>query len=134
MYEWRSHTAELELHVEAETEAAVFVEALYAFARLVEVDPGGEPATVDLALEAGDRAALLVAWLEELIFLADTEAFVPEGVAELELSGSEPLTRLRARVEGRRATLDPLVKAATYHGLEFTHEGGRWRGRVILDV
>lgn len=130
MYEWRSHTAELELHVEAETEAGVFVDAVDAFGRLVELDEGGEPTTVHVALDAPDPGALLVAWLEELIFLADTQSFVPDRVEELRLDDG----RLRASIAGRRARLDPLVKAATYHGLEFVHEGGRWRGRVVLDV
>ena len=134
MYEWRSHTAEIELHVEAETAGDVFAEAVEAFGRLVELEDGGEPAAEEVVVEARDAAGLLVAWLEELIFLADTRSFVPDRVAELELRDSESLSRLRARVEGRIAALDPLVKAATYHALELAHECGRWRARVVLDV
>ena len=129
-YEWREHTAEVELHVDAASEADVFRDALDAFGRLVEREERGTPAVHDVALEAGDRGSLLVAWLEELIYLADTASFVPDRARGLELVA----TGLRARLEGRRADIDPLVKAATYHGLRFAHEDGRWRARVVLDV
>jgi len=55
---------------------------------------------------------------------------VPDRAAELHLFDGE----LSARLDGRRADVDPLVKAATYHGLGFTHDEGRWRARVVLDV
>jgi SHS2 domain-containing protein len=128
MYEWRSHTAEVELYVEAPTEEQVFAEAVDAFGRLIELDPGGEPASHELELEAADRGALLVNLLEELIFLADTEGFVPER-AEVELG-----ERLRVTLAGRRTEIDPLVKAATYHGLEFARCRETWQARVVLDV
>ena len=130
MYAWRSHTAEVELYVEASSAEGVFEDALDAFGRLVEREGDGEPAAHDVELEAPDRAGLLVAWLEELIFLADTASFVPDRAAALRLGEQ----RLEARVEGRRSDLDPIVKAATYHGLAFAHEGGQWRARVVLDV
>lgn len=129
-HEWREHTAEVELAIEADTQAEVFSEALDAFGRLVERERGGEPASFEVELEAPDDASLLVAWLEELIFFADTESFVPDTAADLEVASG----RIRARLQGRRAELDPLVKAATYHGLELTRTDGRWRARVVLDV
>lgn len=129
-YEWRDHTAEVELAIDAASEEDVFRAALEAFGRLVEREDGGEPVERRVTAAAAERGGLLVAWLEELIFLADSESFVPDAVESLVLGDSE----LRARVRGRRADLDPLVKAATYHGLQFTSEEGRWRARVVLDV
>ena len=128
MHEWRSHTAEVELYVETPTEEGVFSEAADAFGRLVERGSGGEPATHELALGKRDRGALLVDLLEELIYLADTEGFVPDR-AEVELGET-----LRIRLVGRRTEVEPLVKAATYHGLEFARHGETWQARVVLDV
>ena len=45
----------------------------------------GPPETRPVRVEARDRGALLVQWLEELVFLAETERFVPEH-AEIILS------------------------------------------------
>jgi SHS2 domain-containing protein len=129
MYEWHSHTAEIELHVVAETEERVYADAVEAFSRYVELDPSGERARHEVRVEASDRGGLLVALLEELVFLADTEGFVADR-ASVSLGNG----RLTCLLEGRRTRVDPLVKAATYHGLRFERAGETWQARVVLDV
>jgi SHS2 domain-containing protein len=129
MYEWRGHMAEIELHVRAPSEEGVFADAADAFGRYVELDRGGEPARHDLELEAPDRGALLVALLEELIYLADTQGFVPDRV-HVQIDRG----RLAGVLEGRRTRIDPIVKAATYHGLQFERDDGSWNARVVFDV
>jgi SHS2 domain-containing protein len=128
MHEWREHTAEVELVVDAASEEAVFEEAAVALGELVGGGPGARE-TRTIAVTGGDRGALLVDWLEELIYLADTAGFTARG-ARVRLDG-EALT---ATVDGTLGPVDPLVKAATYHGLSFAHEDGRWRAHVVLDV
>ena len=130
MYEWRSHTAEIELAIEAETEQEVFADAVAAFAELVAIEDGGADEQRMVALAAADRASLLVEWLQELIFLADTESFVAERADDLRLEAGS----LNATLVGRLAAFEPLVKAATYHGLQFAREGNMWLARVVLDV
>ncbi len=129
MYRWVEHTAELELAIEAPTQEAVFEEALAAYAELVGPPLDGQQVVHSVEAEAPDRAALLAAWLEELIFLAETEAFVPER-AEIALYPGA----VSARVEGRRGDPPHVVKAVTYHDLEFSPAGGGWRARGGLDV
>jgi SHS2 domain-containing protein len=129
MYEWRSHTADIELRVLAPSENGVLADAADAFGRYVELDRDGEPARHELDLEAPDRGSLLVALLEELIFLADTEGFVPDR-SELCVDGG----RLSGVLDGRRTRIDPIVKAATYHGLRFERNGDVWDARVVFDV
>jgi SHS2 domain-containing protein len=129
MYEWRSHTADIELRVLAPSENGVLADAADAFGRYVELDRDGEPARHELDLEAPDRGSLLVALLEELIFLADTEGFVPDR-SELCVEGG----RLSGVLDGRRTRIDPIVKAATYHGLRFERNGDVWDARIVFDV
>jgi SHS2 domain-containing protein len=123
------HTGELELAVEAPTESGVFEEALAAFRTLVDsaVD---ELVLHELDISAADRALLLVAWLDELVFLAEVEDFVPDQVVALTLADG----RLRATVAGGRGRPAHLVKAVTLNSLEFREEGGLWHARVVLDV
>jgi SHS2 domain-containing protein len=130
MYRWVEHTAELELHIEADTPRAVFQEALAAFAELVSDGTAGEAVVHDLWLTAPDRAALLVQWLEELVYLAETEDFVPQEVVSIDVGRQE----VRARVQGVLGSPRPLVKAVTYHGLELARREGAWRARLVLDV
>ena len=129
MYEWRSHTGEAELSISAGTEEQVFADSIDAFARYVELEPGGEPARRELRVEAPDRGALLVELFGELIFLADTEGFVADR-ASVSLEGP----RLHAVLDGRLTLVSPLVKAATYHGLRFEQNGQVWDARIVLDV
>jgi|ERR1051326_265425 SHS2 domain-containing protein len=130
MHEWRSHTAEIELAVDATSPEAVFAEAGEAFAELISLGLDGEQHDHRVAIDAADLGALLVEWLEELIFLADTESFVPERVDDLRLDE----TNLTATLVGRRGQVEPLVKAATYHNLRFACDDGVWHARVVLDV
>jgi SHS2 domain-containing protein len=130
MYRWVEHTAEVELHLEAETREQVFAEALSAFAELVSRENEGEQAEHEVAVDAQDDATLLAEWLGELVFLAETEDFVPERLARFELADG----RLEAVVSGRRERPAHLVKAVTYHGLELGPSGGIWKAKVVLDV
>jgi SHS2 domain-containing protein len=130
MYRFVEHTAELELELEAPTEAALFEEALRALAELTSGDADGTAVHHELELEGEDHALLLVDWLHELIFLAEVEQLVAETVVSLELSGGG----LRATVRGRRGHPRHLVKAATLNKLQLRQEGGTWRARLVLDV
>src|SRR3954451_19065846 len=133
MYRWIDHTSELELHVEADSERAVLEEATRALSELLHRDeesPDGEAVTHEVTVEADDRAVLLAAWLEELVFLAETEATIPEGVRFEVFDGRG----LRACVDARRGHPPHLVKAVTYHRLSFEPQGDGWAATVVLDV
>jgi protein archease len=129
------HTGELELELEADSEEGVFEEALLALGELLaehEPEDGREPTRADAAVDvhAPDQATLLAEWLGELAFLAEAKGFVPERASRLELGEQD----LHAVVEGHRGAPPHLVKAVTYHRLEFERAGEVWRARVVLDV
>jgi SHS2 domain-containing protein len=129
-YRWGEHVGELELAVEAGSERGVFADAARAFGELLEDEAGGAPLVVEVTASGRDRAALLADFLEELIFLAETEGFVPGELQALELGDG----LLRARVAGRRAAPPHLVKAVTHHRLAFEPVPGGWRANLLLDV
>ena len=128
MYRFVEHTAELEVELESDSPEGVLEEARRAFAELAGTGDG-EVLERRVSLQAADLPALLAAWLEELVFLADAEGLVVEA-ADLTLEG----TALTGIVRGRRGLPRPLVKAVTLHRLRFRQEQGGWRGRVVLDV
>ncbi|HZT53524.1 MAG TPA: archease [Gaiellaceae bacterium] len=130
MYRWGEHVGELELELEAPTEPALFRDAFAAFCELAGGDgeTDGEQRTIEL--EGGDRGGLLADWLDELVYLADAEQFVPERLVELRLDDG----RLRAVVRGHRGAPSCLVKAVTRHRLAFEPAPGGWWARVVLDV
>jgi SHS2 domain-containing protein len=128
MYRFVDHTAELEVELESESAEGVLEEALRAFRELTGPAKGDEIER-PVSVQASDLPALLASWLEELVFLAETEGLVPES-ADLALDGFE----LSGVVHCRRGEPRPLVKAVTLHRLRFRPENGLWRGRVVLDV
>jgi len=79
MHRFVPHTGEVEVEIEAGSPAGVFAEAVLALAELIG-DEEGEPGMRRIAADAADRATLLAAWLEELVFLAETEGFVAQDV------------------------------------------------------
>jgi SHS2 domain-containing protein len=147
MFRWVDHTAELQLEIEAPTEEAVFAEALAALAELLSSarepdlltpasDERGRNAHDEPSVHrriraaADDRPALLAAWMEELLFLAEDEGFEPVAVESLELGARW----LEAMVAGRLGHPPPLVKAVTYHLLSFAAEDDGYRATAVLDV
>jgi SHS2 domain-containing protein len=129
-YSWIDHTGEVELSIEAESEREIFALGLEALGELLADEPGGESIRRRVSLESADQATLLADWLGELVYLSETEGFLPERLDELVLDG----TSLRATLAGRAATSRNLVKAVTYHGLELAPAEGGWRARIVLDV
>ncbi len=118
------------MEIEAGTERAVFSEALHALRELLADGAEREVVRREVAVDGRDRAALLAAWLDELVFLAETEDLVPEEVESIELAGRG----LVASVRCRRGFPRHVVKGATYHRLAFERSDRGFRATVVLDV
>ena len=130
------HTADVGVRAWGDSEAAVFEQAARAMFSLI-CDPGtvDRREVLDVAVEAPDHELLLVAWLNELLFLFESRRLLLSEFEVLELGA----TTLRARASGealdeRRHALCGGVKAATYHHLWLGQRDGRWEAQVILDV
>jgi SHS2 domain-containing protein len=129
-YRFVEHTAELGLELEAPSLEGLLTEAACAFAELVAGSDAGPPARHLVELDVLEERTIVADWLNELVYLADTRAFVPRRL------GSFARTRsaVRAEVLGYEDAPRPLVKAVTYNDLELVHGPGGWRARVVLDV
>ena len=131
-YTFVEHTGELELQLEAPTLPELFAEAGRALAELM-IENGGGPETVhvDLTVHARDQAALLVSWLDELIYRAETEHAVFTRFDITSLTDTD----LAAKIHGiTPSAFQSPVKAATYHRLQLASRGGAFTATVVLDV
>jgi len=127
------HTSEIGLQVQAATFGELLAEAARGLARLMLREAPAEAAgeTRDFEVSAHDREALLVDWLNEILFVAETGLWIPLEIEVLEASD----TRIRARARGVTVELSPsMVKAATFHGLEVVETADGLSAEVILDV
>ncbi|HEY7193687.1 MAG TPA: archease [Gemmatimonadales bacterium] len=127
------HTAEVCVHVRAPSLGELAAEAGRALARLELATPTPSPSGPSREIEvwATDRAALLVDWLNELIYLAETERWVAAEFDVLEASD----TGVRMRARGVPVAEGPArVKAATFAGLEIRPIPGGLEAEIVLDV
>ena len=129
-YRWVEHTGELQLEIEAPTEEQVFGDALKALAELFGDDRHGSYLLHEIRVAGPERAVLLVEWLDELVYLAETESLVPQEVERIELTDGGVVAGVRCH----RGNPRPLVKGATYHRLAFAATRDGFRATVVLDV
>jgi SHS2 domain-containing protein len=128
------HVGELRIRLDAPSREELFVEALRALAQLLAGSrrlPEATTEPVSVRVDAADLTALLVAWLNELIFRSETERRIYVDAHVQHLSDTE----IQALVRG--AEVDELrtpVKAATYHGLEIKEKSNGVTATVIFDV
>jgi SHS2 domain-containing protein len=132
-HEVLEHRSEIALRIRASGFSELLAEAGHALAgiQLAGADcvPGG-PAR-EVRIPARDHAALLVDWLNELIFLAETERWVG---LEFEVRSADE-QGVVAVVSGVTLEQAPSrVKAATMHGLRLTRVPHGLEAEVLLDV
>lgn len=131
-----AHTADIGLEATAPSRAELFVAAAEGFKVLIY---GDSPATAasrhPVQLAAGDGAELLVAWLNEILFLCEADRLVPASFEIVDLTEQT----LAAVISGEpfdpaRHMVERTAKAVTYHRLVVEERPGRWYARVYIDL
>ncbi|MFN0052363.1 MAG: archease [Planctomycetales bacterium] len=136
MYELFEHTADLGLRVRAADLETLFAEAGRGLFSMVvdDLDQVTPRETRTIELPAGALDYLLFDWLNELLYLCDTQRLV---CCEFEVQLGDQ--GLKAVIRGE--PLDPArhrltheVKAITYHQLKLEHHPDGWLAEVIVDI
>jgi len=134
-FEVIDHTADIGIAAYGADLKEAFANAAYAlFSLMVDLEDVGDAICHEVEVIAEERMDLLVAWLNELIYLFETENMLFKRFEIGELTE----TRLRSSCYGEK--IDPLhhkikaaVKAATYHMLKI-EEGDGFRVQVLFDI
>lgn len=135
-FETFEHTADIGLLARGRTLAELFANAADGLADLI-VDRDGlsDTAQVQVSVAAADPESLLVAWLNELLYLLDTQRFVPRRAQITSLDATSLTAQLFGdAIDPDRHTVRRMIKAATYHALSLRQTDGMWEARVILDL
>ncbi|HYL22417.1 MAG TPA: archease [Gemmatimonadales bacterium] len=132
-HESLEHTSELELWLHAPTWPALVAEAGRALGeQLVHgvLGRAGGPWR-RVSVRGAERATLLAAWVNELLFHAEAEWWVPIEFADVQASDTE----IHARVRGAVVTEPPApVRAAEPSAVRIQDVAGWLEARVILDT
>lgn len=135
-YEIIEHTADIGIRSFGATESEAFENAARGmFSLMGELDSVREVAEFSVSVDAEDRETLLVEWLNELIYIFESNGvllknFRVTDLGETHLAGTatgEPL-------DTDRHQLKADIKAATYHMLKVKETAQGWETDVIFDV
>lgn len=135
-FEVFEHTADVGLHAYGSTLEEVFIHAAQGMENLlvpleqIQLVTGRE-----ISVSGHDAVSLLVAWLNELIFLFDTEYLLFRTFTIEEINE----TRLKGRASGeiydvQHHELSSAIKAVTWHEAAITHTDEGYQARIIFDI
>jgi protein archease len=135
-YEVFEHTADVGLHAYGSTLGELFIHAAEGMESLM-VPPEQVRVQVsrDIAVDGHDSVSLLIAWLNELIFLFDTEYLI---FREFNIDEFTE-THLKGRASGepydaQRHDLSSAIKAVTWHEATVEQAENGYKARIIFDI
>ena len=132
-FEEIEHTADAALRIRGRDFEQFLENAARGMAFIVrEPDsPGAILEKRSVEVRAEDREGLLVEWLGELVFLAETESLLFEACEFAEVGPK----KVKASVLARKATRTrAYVKAVTYHDLKIVETQAGLEATVVFDL
>jgi SHS2 domain-containing protein len=135
-FELIEHTADVGVEASgADLREAFEAAAEGMFSIIAETESVKPTETYQVEADADDAEALLVEWLNELLYLFDAKNVL---LCRFSVTSLTPI-RLEADVFGEkydpsRHRINMAVKAATYHAVSVEEDDAGARVRVILDV
>jgi SHS2 domain-containing protein len=129
------HTADWALQVWAPDLAGLFVEAARGMNALTSAAPGRSPTTTrTFEATASDPESLLVAFLSELVYAAESQRLLFAGF-EVQLSEAAHGWSLRVEMQGAPlVSASKTIKAVTYHNLHVRKTRRGFEVEIVFDV
>jgi SHS2 domain-containing protein len=126
------HTADVSLQIQSEDLAGLLHGAASAMLSLMgmSTDKKGE-STRTIEVEGIDREDLLVAWLQELLYLMERYEVGFGKMDIVEISDTH-LTAITEEIPGMVPSRE--IKAVTYHGLEIKETERGFEVTIVFDV
>ena len=135
-YEIMDHPADAKFRVVAETKQDAFKEVVDAFADVVGGEAGKQVHSIKV--ESEGLEPLLFDFLDELIFLQDTENVVVSHAKNLSLEKLKNGWRLEADIKVNKITPEVYkmdVKGPTYSEMQVDYkEGEGWVLQAVIDI
>ncbi|MBI4675394.1 MAG: archease [Chloroflexi bacterium] len=125
------HTADWAFRAYGSTLQELFENAAYAIFALEGALDAQSTLTREIKVEGVDREALLVNWLNELLFLQETKHETFQKFNFTEFSD----TKLKATIHGAPAkAVTKFIKAVTFHDLKIEQTDKGWQATIVVDV
>lgn len=135
-YEQFPHTADIGVRAYGSSLKELFANAAFAmFDIIADLEGLSGSVSENIELEAPNKEELLVAWLDELLYIFYTKSFIffEFNIEDLTDTG------IKAKVTGRpvganRNRLKTEIKAATYHNLKIEKTDKGYQVEIIFDI
>jgi SHS2 domain-containing protein len=135
-YELFDHTGDIGIKVWADNLKGLFQEAARALFDII-TDRKKVVARLkrEVAVQGSGKEELMVAWLNELLYLHEVEGllFCDFALSQIEKQSLQGVARGEKFQEGHHL-IKTAIKAVTYHQLEIEKHKGRWQARIIFDI
>ena len=121
------HTADVAAELSAPSEAGLYQAGVDALRELlVGASPVRSVEERPIEVRGADPSMRLVHFLADVLYLYDTERFLPHRVSPAGVTGE--------RFDPGRHRALREVKAVTHHGAEIARAAGTYRATVVFDV
>lgn len=138
-FKFFEHTADAKFQAYGETlEEAFSNAALAMFSIMVDTEKVEKNKEWKIKVEGKDKGSILYDFLEELLFLLDTEHMILNSVKEIKIIKDKKQYRLKAIIEGDTISdnheMLGEVKAVTYNDMEIKEEENKTTVQVVVDL
>jgi len=132
-FKFLEHTADIKFQAFGKSVEEVFENSSLAMLNAMYDGKIEKKKKIKIKVEGKDFESLLYNFLEEFLFLFDSEGFLSGEVKNLKINKF----KLKAEVLGDKASnynFTRDIKAVTYNEMFVKKEKGRWVSQVVLDV
>ena len=138
-FEFLPHTADVKFRAYGKTLEEAFANSALALTKVI-FDPTKVEANIEKNIEvtSEDEKALLYDFLEQFLFLLDTENFLLHQVKEITITKKDQGFNLKAKIIGdtqiEKYEPETHIKAVTYQEMEINQDDKGFMLQVILDL
>lgn len=132
-YRVLDHDADICLEVYGSSMEELFRSAAKALFSLI-TDPGSVSPSLTRTVIAEGNGELLVNFLNELLYLFDTQRFIPCDVSVSFTGRGLSATLLGEVFDDGRHVIEQEMKAVTYHKFAITETDGMFSAIIVIDV
>ncbi len=134
-YTFLKHTADAKFQASGKNLEEAFTNAALAMTSIMfDVKKIKNKIEKSIYVEGRDEKQLLYNWLEELLFLFDTEGFVLKGVIKLKIKGGVLQVEIVGDFSDGKYEMLGGIKAVTYSEMFIKKELGKVTVQVVVDI
>ena len=138
-YKFLSHTADIKFRGFGNSIEEVFENSALAITNIISKDKIQDKKRKKLIIQGHDKENLLYEFLEEFLFLFETEFFLLNKIKSMRIEKDEDSDEYRLECEligetNKNYEITNHIKAITYNEMFVKEHKGKWISQVVVDV